>query len=276
LSHECDIDEVFMTLLFPRLEVRVETFPKGRTQASQRVMRLAENFGDSVDMVVDIKVYKPVSNSCLFGQIMRTPMRRATWEYEDVLDDFPRSSNQPRTVCDGHLLPLPLSVRNLVFNTTAYLYDDGKMDIEALPLAAPPSRRSPFNWRMYNDQIRLKRQDLHSSGALSVNPGNEIPARHIINSLFETLKVAAWCTVALKDRPNSGEGSSIWVGPLYEDDDIPEIAIELMNHELSHLIEHVSRDHNTHLPARLTHCSFSNLDSSQILSRNTLMFCGAD
>jgi hypothetical protein len=72
---------------------------------------------------------------------------------------------------------------------------------------------------------------------------------------FETLKVAAWCAVAPKDRPNSWEGSSPWEEQLDEDDDIPEIAIELMNHELSHLIEHVSRDHNTHLPARLTHCS---------------------
>lgn len=197
---------MFVTSLFPRLKVAVDTFPR---KHKQRIMTFGEYVRHAVYKEVDIKIYKPISTSCIFGQVMRTPMRQATSENEDVPDHQARGSNRSRTACDSNLLPSPLPVRNLVLDTAAYLYDDGKMDLQPIPLAAHPSRRSPFNWKMYNDYFRLKHQSLRSPYAPSINPGNDFRATHIVDSLFETLKVAAWCAVALGDRPDAWEGSSI-------------------------------------------------------------------
>jgi hypothetical protein len=60
LTYDCDVDQLFLPLLFPDLKVQIETIADEERPASYSIV---------------VKVFKPISTGCLFNHLLRTPMR---------------------------------------------------------------------------------------------------------------------------------------------------------------------------------------------------------
>lgn len=162
----------------------------------------------------DVRIYKPVATSCLFGTLLRTPMRQSV------------KAGAPMA-CSG-------LVSSFVLHEGGYLYaserqyDEGKHawkpNLKRQPLVAAISLnlRLPCDWSSISSSFRSE----------------VIPAKHVVDSLFELLKIATWSDKLLILRDNGVKYDYVY-GGCFEP---PIIMLNLRKGHLPDIVDRVSED----------------------------------
>jgi hypothetical protein len=178
---------------------------------------------------VAIDIYKPISTSCIFAHLLRTPMRESAQT--------------------GVWLAFPRFVTNLEFHGSGYLFDNGTLDdlldnamgftIEGEPIwvERPFLQQPSFDRRIY-----LRNETLLGEPTASITYSDDpgLLPKQVINSLLEVLKVVAMSDGTLGHRRNDPD-RDVRLEPFgYES---PHLIVNLLSCHLPILIERVSQRH---------------------------------
>jgi hypothetical protein len=217
LTHGCGVDESALKAIFPNIKVLVETFGGG---------------DDFPADYVDVRIYKPISTSCVLDRLLWTPMRRRTMRTENVP---PRSRGLTHSAGANDFLPLPLPLGDLVLSRAGYLHNNDNTG-DGLNIA--PNSIIPIHESLYHGTLVLKHYSLRSAQTLPICPRKSVIAKHIVHSLFALLKVAASHKtldrqIAIWDAVNFGQ-------PLKHHEGL-RVSVHLRAFDLWHLVDRVSR-----------------------------------
>jgi hypothetical protein len=205
-AYDCDIELVVFPSLFPGLQVQITTSDN--------------DLKDSGDLVhhpdqIRIAVFKPVSIDCLFTCVLATPMRQSI-----------------RTKA---FLAGPRLVHEVSLGPHGYIYDDGRLDL-AGEHSWTPLCRHPSTVKF--DIFSLQPRGLHLGYEQSLlTPDADFdsaPVEHLVDSLFELMKIVGSSDIALRDGMNPS--SDDYESPVY-----PLITVHLSPKHLPRLIERVSQ-----------------------------------
>jgi hypothetical protein len=160
-----------------------------------------------------LKIYQPISTSCVFAHVLRTPMRGGT--HLKVLLAYPRF------------------VRDIVISRSGYLFDDGTLDFGGTQAESFLLQQPSFDRKLF----------IHDRNLFDTRPAwtrlnnSSESANHVIDSFLESLKMAARSHGSLCYRSGDVE---------YEASNevvynVPDVFVNLLSCHLPLLVERVSR-----------------------------------